>query len=198
MKRYTIFLSLLFAFLAITPVCAQDLNKYKYVVVLRNFPSPELDRVTQIAVNDFYVATEHEIERRFSNMGFTVLTNTKDIGDDYRYVLYIPWGWGIPSTGDIWIGLNNVFGQSSILTLYGSKYDSYSDEKRISKTVGNAFKELENYDYHFQPWTIIKDQPILSISSWSEDSICSYFSSTKISPIEGIYKNYDKPLLYLK
>ena len=192
MKKYTIFLSLLFAFLAITPVCAQDLNKYKYVIVLSNFPNPELDMVTQIAVNDFYVATEHEIERRFSNMGFIVLNSTKDIGDDYRYVLYIAWGWGIPSTGDIWIGLNNVVGRSCILILYGSRYDSNSKEKRISKTVGNAFKELENYDYHFQPWTIIKDQPILSISSWSEDSICSYLSSTKISPIEGIYKNYDK------
>lgn len=192
MKKHTIFLTLLFAFLAIAPVFAQDLNKYKYVIVHKKFPSPELDRVTQNTFNDFYVATENEIARRFSNMGFTVLTSTKDIGDEYRYLLYIAWGWGIPRTGDIWICGSNVFGQSCIFDLYGNLYDSYSKEKLIRETVGNAFKELENYDYHFQPWTIIKDQPNLSISSWSEDSIRSYLSLTKISPIEGIYRNYGK------
>lgn len=192
MKKHTFYLTMLFAFMTIATASAQNLNKYKYVIVTKKFPSPELNRASQSAVNDFYVATQREIERRFSDMGFTVLSSAKDIGDEYRYVLYIPWGWGIPSSGDIWIGLSDVLGYGCILTLYGNRYDSYSDEKRIKKTVGNAFKELENYEYHFQPWTITKNQPKLSISSWSEDSIRSYLSSTKISPIEGVYKCYDK------
>lgn len=192
MKKHTILLTLLFAFLAIAPVSAQDLNKYKYVIVHRNIPDISLDRAMRNAVNDFYEATRQEIEQRFSEMGFTVLENINDIGDEKRYVLYCYWAWGIPSTGDMWICLSDSFGQAALLNLYGSRFDSYSEEKRIKKTVGNAFKELENYDYHFQPWTITKNQPNLSISSWSEDSIRSYLSSTKISPIEGIYKSYDK------
>lgn len=198
MKKYMIFLTLLFAFMVIAPVSAQDLNKYKYVIVHRNLPDIDLDRTTRNAVNDFYEATRKEIERRFSEMGFIVLQSSNDVDDEKRYVLYCYWAWGIPSTGDIWICLSDSFGQAALLNLYGDRYDSYSEEKRITKTVGNAFKNLENHNYHFQPWSITKDQPRLSISSWSEDSICSYLTSKQISPIEGVYKSFDKSLAISK
>ena len=192
MKKSIIILSFLFAIIAIKPICAQNLNKYKYVIVHRNLPDMNLDAATRNAVNDFYDATRQEIERRFNEMGFTVLSSSKEIGDEKRYVLYCYWAWGIPRTGDIWICLSDSFGQSSILDLYGDRFDSYSEGKRIKKTVDNAFQKLVGYNHHFQPWLIEKDQPNLSISSWSEDSIRSYLISNRVSPIEGIYKSYDK------
>lgn len=165
--------------LSTSSIVAHDVNKYKYFCL-------------DVEENPYGI--EKRFLEEFQKAGFFIMNN-----DYYEQLdatekaktLFAEYDYFLNHNGDSWlkIVLKNASGATVWETTgYGCTFLSASgDFKKCTKQIMSAFKRLKyKFDESFD-----SGQPVLHpYSKWTEDSVKSYFQGKRVSPIEGIYKNY--------
>lgn len=177
MKRLLIIIAIMF--MSIFFLSAHEINKYKYVCL-------------NIEENPYGI--EKRLIEEFLKVGFSTMGN-----DDYEQLdskeksktLFVEYDYFLNHNGNssLTIVLKNASGATIWSnTGYGCTFLSASgDFKKCTKQIMTAFRRLKyKYDNNLVPEQSFQHPYV----KWTEDSVKTYLKGKRISPIEGIYKNY--------
>lgn len=166
-------------FMSISSLSAHEVNKYKYFCL-------------DVEENPYGI--EKRFREEFKKVGFLVIDS-----DNYEQLdpqekaktLFVEYDYFLNHNGDssLAIILKNAAGAIVWSNIgYGCTFLSASgDFKKCTKQIMTAFKRLK-YKYDE---SITFNQTIQHpYTKWTEDSVKTYLSGKRISPVEGIYKNY--------
>lgn len=168
-----------FIFVGISFLSAHEVNEYKYLCL-------------DIEENPYGI--EKRLLEEFQKAGFIIIDN-----DFYEQLdpkekaktLFAEYDYFLNHNGDssLTVFLKNASGATVwVKTGYGCTFLSASgDFKKCTKQIMDAFKSLKyKYDENITP-----DQTFQHpYAKWTEDSVKTYLKGRRISPVEGIYKNY--------
>lgn len=177
MKRLIIIVAIIFV--PIFYLSAHEVNKYKYFCL-------------DIGENPYGI--EKRFIEEFQKAGFFIMDNDfyeQLVPEEKAKTLFAEYDYFLNHNGDS--SLTIILKNASEATIwkqtgYGCTFLSASgDFKKCTKQIMNAFKRLKyKYDENAIPDQTFKHP----YAKWTEDSVKTYVKGRKISPIEGIYKNY--------
>lgn len=176
------------------------INGYKYVFLTFN---------VEKIINGHYIDPElsnnieNSLREYLTSKGFIVINENQKMSSDNIYTLCCQYDFAINYNGPSQIAISLIDGSRNIWSCLkdGNSLSKWGDMK---KGLAKIYKEFDQIDYHFNPQMRIHEKevskrkllPKLLISKWSEERIISYLDKGKISPIEGVYKNYDGGGMY--
>lgn len=183
---------LLVAIATITTVVSQNslspLNGYKLI-----FLPYELSNITG------------HIHDKFHDLGFKVLTDEATLKGNIDYkkdpsltlICQVEHSYDYPHTT---IGIKLVNAKTEILfqgneDTRGKAFVSFDINKDQRWVIDKIFEPFRSFKYSFDlskslSVIQIKNLPTLELTGWTEESIKSHLTSSKLDPIEGIYKSY--------
>lgn len=160
-------------------IFAHEVNKYKYFCL-------------DVEENPYGI--EKRFLEEFQKMGFFIIDNNSYDQLDAQQkslTLFAEYDFYINYNGDssLSIVLKNASGATIWSnTGYGCTFLSATgDIKKCTKQIMRSFKRLK---YKFDESLAERKNVIHPYSNWTEDSVKTYLSQNRISPLEGIYKNY--------
>ena len=165
--------------MSITFLLAHEVNKYKYFC---------------LDVDDNPYGIEKRLLEEFQKVGFLIMDNNyyeqldpkekaKTLFVEYDYFL------NYNGNSSLTIVLKNASGATVWKnTGYGCTLLSASgDFKKCTKQIMTAFKRLK---YKYDESISLGQTFQHPYTKWTEDSVKTYLKGKRISPIEGIYKNF--------
>lgn len=177
MKRLLTIIALIFV--SLTFLFAHEVNKYKYFC---------------LDVEDNPYGIEKRLLEEFQKVGFFIMDNNyyeqldpkekaKTLFVEYDYFL------NYNGNSSLTIVLKNASGATVWKnTGYGCTFLSASgDFKKCTKQIMTAFKRLK---YKYDESIPLNQSFQHPYTKWTEDSVKTYLKGKRISPIEGIYKNF--------
>lgn len=165
--------------MSISSIFAHEVNKYKYFCL-------------DVEENPYGI--EKRFLEEFQKAGFFIMGN--DYYDQLSPIekaqtLFVEYDYFLNHNGDSWLKI--ILKNASGVTVwqntgYGCTFLSASgDFKKCTKQIMSAFKRLK---YKFDESLASEQTDLHPYSKWTEDSVKTYLRGKRISPIEGIYKNY--------
>jgi S1-C subfamily serine protease len=169
----------------------QTLDGYKYVYVQT--------LTYQNGGTDIW-GISSKLRTGFANKGFIVLTESatrpKEVEQDPCLLVrcFINHTNIVYGTNEVTITLKNCKNEILLTNTGGAKAMSVQDD--FNKATKRAFSVIENMTYNFNSSRTPQiDFPIVEKTAETEESIRTYLLSSKIDPIEGIYKSYQSDQL---
>lgn len=165
--------------MSISTIAAHEVNKYKYFCL-------------DVEENPYGI--EKRFLEEFQKMGFEPIDHSYYEQLDAKQkslTLFAEYDYYINHNGDssLTIVLKNASGTTIWSnTGYGCTFLSATgDIKKCTKQIMRSFGRLK---YKFDERMLAEDKVEHPYAKWTEDSVKNYLKGNRISPIEGIYKNY--------
>lgn len=164
----------------------QNLNLYNNILIIEH---PDWK------FNDLIVGKMSEY---FESIGFNVINETEfermqqECAIKTTQTLFLTYNYQLCSGCSSSVAIELISITDNVRFYFSGAGYALTPGGDLKSAMKKIFEKIDKLNYHFDPAPFTKKAlPELAACSWSEDSIRLYMNKNKISPIEGIYKNYD-------